>query len=58
MKKLKILVMGIGLTGTAVIGTSFFASSEVEAQREPTTNCEWNGKHCKNPQVTNMCWCE
>ncbi|SDC92856.1 hypothetical protein SAMN04488104_1009120 [Algoriphagus faecimaris] len=32
MKKLKLFVLGLGLTGAAIFGTSFLATSEAEAQ--------------------------
>ncbi|WP_339702826.1 hypothetical protein [Algoriphagus aquimarinus] len=57
MKKLKLIAMGVGIMGISAFGISYFGASEAAANSN-STDCEWNGSTCLDPQRTNICWCE
>lgn len=49
--------MGVGIMGISAFGISYFGASEAAANSN-STDCEWNGSTCLDPQRTNICWCE
>lgn len=57
MRKLKLFVYGIRLSGMAGFGISYLGATEVEAQ-SGIAKCNWNGADCFEPIDRAMCVCE